>query len=307
MEPSNPQRTPPPGMTWLRIGPRTWAMPDAVWEHWVRRGHVPNDALILSETWTKGIWRKAGTLEVYYLFAPSAAPAGPGSATGTSDLAGPAAPETAPGSEADGLPTALWGRGLSITQILLLANLFLSAGLVWAWRSDYSNRLWAFSGWLHERLFSGAFWALLPPLFLHATAQHLLGNMVALTAAGATVEEFYGRGRTAVLYLWSGIGGALFSLLRTKEVLSVGASGAIMGLYGVILVFLLRHRSRFTARQKLKTNRVYLPLLVLALLPSIFQADLLSHVGGFLGGLLLGLFLPPLRDRLRWEDGEPSR
>jgi rhomboid protease GluP len=104
----------------------------------------------------------------------------------------------------------------------------------------------------------------------------------------------------------AGICGALFSLLRPKEVLSVGASGAIMGLYGVILVFLLRYRARFTRRQRLKTTRIYLPLLGLALLPSIFQADLLSHVGGFLGGTLLALFVPPRRDRMNWAADEPE-
>jgi ADP-ribose pyrophosphatase YjhB (NUDIX family) len=71
-----------------------------------------------------------------------------------------------------------------------------------------------------------------------------------------------------------------------------------MGLYGVTLAFLIRYRGRFSARQRWKTTRVYFPLLVLALLPSLFRADLLSHVGGFVGGLLLGLFVPPNEERL---------
>lgn len=315
MEPQTPQRGPLPGITWLRIGPRTWSMPDAVWEHWVRRGRVPLDALVLSEAWTRGVWKRAGNLEVYHLFAPAGAAAIPAARSEAS--AAPAATPGSVGSGLDdragpgsaGLPVAFWGRGVSVTQVLLLANIFISALLVWTWRDEYSARLWAYAASLHALLNAGWVTALLPPLFLHASAQHLLGNMVALTASGAAVEEFYGRWRTILIYLLGGLAGAVTSLLRPKEVLSVGASGAIMGLYGVILVFLLRYRSRFTERQRMKTDRIYLPLVALALLPSLFQADLLSHVGGFAGGCLLGLLIPPKKERLdrsRGGEAEPG-
>lgn len=333
MEPSNPQRAPAPGTTWLRIAGRTWTMPDAAWEVWVRHGHVPPDALVLSRQWTRGAWRRADSLEVYHLFAPSmvsrdsAAGTGGGSATGGGDAAGNAgAARPAPGhpdgpppatslpprneplpagmrievpaAAGRGLPVALTGRGLSVTQALLFANLLISALLVWRWRMAYEANLWAFSGELRARLFDGRLDALLPPLFLHASAQHLLGNMVGLVAGGAAVEEFYGRARTLLLYLAAGLCGAGLSLLRPKEVLSVGASGAVMGLYGVMLVFLLRYRSRFSARQRMKTTRIYLPLLLLALLPGLLQADLFSHVGGFAGGILAALLVPPPATRI---------
>lgn len=313
MEPSNPQRTPGPGTTWLRIADRTWTMPDSVWELWVRRGHVPPDAMVISLQWTRGVWRRADSLEVFHLFVPSAArspaaghaPVPPRRSEGP--LAVPGSPEplegpsgARPGTRSDGLPVALTGHGVSVTQALLFANILISAALVWTWRSSYEPRLWAYSGELHTRLFSGWVPALLPPLFLHASAQHLLGNMVGLVAGGAAVEEFYGRTRTFLFYLFAGLCGAGLSLLRPKEVLSVGASGAIMGLYGVMLVFLLRYRRRFSERQKMKTIRIYLPMLALALLPGLFQADLLSHVGGFVGGILLALILPPQAGRIPW-------
>ena len=310
MEPSNPQRTPGPGTTWLRIADRTWTMPDSVWELWVRRGHVPPDAMVISPQWTRGVWRRADSLEVYHLFAPGV----PGAGVRAGGIAGrdpsdrsPGSPEpledpsrALPGTRPDGLPVALTGRGVSVTQALLFANILISAALVWTWRSSYEPRLWAYSGELHTRLFSGWLPALLPPLFLHASAQHLLGNMVGLVAGGAAVEEFYGRARTFLFYIFAGLCGAGLSLLRPKEVLSVGASGAIMGLYGVMLVFLLRYRGRFSERQKMKTIRIYLPMLALALLPGLFQSDLMSHVGGFLGGLLLALILPPQAGRIPW-------
>jgi membrane associated rhomboid family serine protease len=251
-----------------------------------------------------------------------------GTAAGGVDGAGTAGAGGAGTAGADGsdrmrraahdLPEAIWGPGLSVTQVLVLVNLLVSGTLVWIWRENYDAKLWALSGILHARLFAGFLPAIVVPLFLHASAGHLLGNMVGLTAGGAAVEEFYGRLRTLGLYLFAGLCGAAMSLLRARElypdtsdipvpVLTVGASGAIMGLYGVILVFLLRYRARFSDRQRMKTTRIYLPLLVIALLPSLFGHDLLSHVGGFLGGALGALVVPPHPRRVPWEtDGEGS-
>jgi rhomboid protease GluP len=182
--------------------------------------------------------------------------------------------------------------------LLVLVNLLVSAALVWFWRDAYSDHLWAYSGQLRAGLLRGVIPVLLIPLFLHATPSHLLGNMVGLTASGAAVEEFYGFFRTLLFYVVTGLCGATLSLVRENPVLSVGASGAIMGLYGVILMFLLRYRGRFSPRERMKTTRVYLPLLVLALFPSLFGADFYSHAGGFLGGILLGWLVSPAQDRL---------
>ena len=128
--------------------------------------------------------------------------------------------------------------------------------------------------------------------------------MAGLIAGGAAVEEFYGRTRTLLLYLGAGLCGAFLSLLRSKPVLSVGASGCIMGLYAVILVFLLRYRGRFSERQKIKTTRIYIPLLVLALFPSLLMADIYSHLGGFIGGLILAWLIGPDPRRTPWLDAE---
>lgn len=300
-------------------------MPDFEWERWTRMGWIPPEALVLSSHWTRGVWRRADSLEVYHLFRPGAGSPPPprgGLAAGTGVAPGgvhtglpwpiptgvidnvSSIPAEAPARDS-GLPRALWGPGVSATQALVLCNLLVSAALVWLWRGSYSDNLWHFSGNLHADLLRGVIPVLLIPLFLHATPSHLLGNMVGLTASGAAVEEFYGPLRTLLIYFCTGLCGALLSLVRQNPVLSVGASGAIMGLYGVILVFLLRYRGRFSPRERMKTTRVYLPLLVLALFPSLFQADFYSHAGGFLGGVLLGSILRPSRNRLPWlREGE---
>jgi membrane associated rhomboid family serine protease len=284
-----------------------------MWEQVVRRGLVPPDALVLSAYWTRGLWRRAESLEVYHLFRPAEPPAAARVHPGTSapDASGGSAPPlpavpagmqpgASPAASRGRLPVAIWGPGVSVTQVLVLTNLLVSAALVFFWKDGYSAHLWGLSARLRAQLFQGWVPVLLVPLFLHAGSSHLMGNMIGLTAAGAAVEEFYGRARTLALYFFAGLSGAAFSLLRVKPVLSVGASGAIMGLYGVVLVFLLRYRKRFPERERVKTHRVYLPLLVLALLPSLFGADFYSHLGGFLGGIALALVIPPAGDRIPW-------
>jgi membrane associated rhomboid family serine protease len=331
MDDTNPQRAPRSGMTLLRHGDRFWEIPDPVWEIWVRRGLVPPDALVLSALWTRGVWRRADGLEVYHLYRPPTpeeqaemdAVSGSGPNAGTGALI-PASPAGSGAGDAGsvrrgwrGLPVAIWGPGFSATQALVLANLLVSGILVWAWRDGYHDQLWALSGRLRAGLIDGWLPALFVPLFLHADAGHLLGNMVGLLAGGAAVEEFYGRGRTLALYLLAGICGATLSLARLRDyfpdggdvsvpVLTVGASGAVMGLYGIIGVFLLRYRRRFSERQRRKTARIYLPLLMIALLPSIFGHDLLSHVGGFLGGIVGALLVRPDPTRMAWVSAAPG-
>ena len=74
--------------------------------------------------------------------------------------------------------------------------------------------------------------------------------------------------------------------------MSVGASGAVYGLIGTVIAFVIRYYPRLPRWHRWKARRIYAPILVLAVLPSIFNADWRAHVGGFLAGLALGLILP---------------
>lgn len=262
---------------------REWRVGDDEWPRWVRMGWIPPDALVNSPRWTRGLWRTADSLEVYHLFRPSPKPA-PAPQTDTVKRHGPFG--------------MFRGPGPSITEWLIIVNILIGVVLYLTWGEQYSTELWAYSAQLKERLGSGFLPALMIPVFLHATPAHLLGNMITFVAAGAVVEEFYGRKRMILLYLFSGLTSSLLSLARTKDVLSVGASGAIMGMYGVGLVFLLRERRHFSESQRYRLRRVQIPFFFLLVLPSILHADFYAHLGGFLGGALLALFVAPLTDRL---------
>jgi rhomboid protease GluP len=95
-----------------------------------------------------------------------------------------------------------------------------------------------------------------------------------------------------ILYVIAGIAGSLLSLARGH--VSVGASGAIFGLAGALVVLFSRHRGRLHLRDRriggvLAIWAVYQLLLGL-LNPAV---DNLAHLGGFLGGMVMGLLLRP--------------
>ena len=270
-------------MTRIRIGEDTIEIHDWEWPHWIRAGRVPPDALILSPVWSRGLWKRAERIEAYHLFLPMRQQV-------------PAPGEPLP--ERHGPFRLFRGRFPAVTEVLVALNVLIATGLFLAWGRDYGSTIWDLAARLRQIFEAGWVVVLLVPLFLHGGTMHVLANMVALLGSGAVVEEFYGRVRTSAIYFMGGITGAVLSYAKDRPVLAIGASGAIFGLYGAAAVFLIRYHRRFPERLRWKAVRVYLPFLVLIVAPSIWQADLLSHAGGFLGGALAGLLIPPLRDRL---------
>ncbi len=141
----------------------------------------------------------------------------------------------------------------------------------------------------------GEWWRLVTPIFLHGGLLHFGFNSYALLQIGPLVEAEYGTERFAFVYLASGILGNLASQsLRTVN--TVGASGALCGLIGLLLVFGIRKGgiAGTSFRSAMTQYAVY--LLVFSLLPGV---DLLCHLGGFAGGFLLGWIVPagPARSR----------
>ena len=216
----------------------------------------------------------------------------PTNTPGTHDLDVPK-PDVAP---EPGLRDILFPkRGLSTTQILILVNVAVFAALATAWGADYAVELRDVTvSWWHAVRENGAFGWLFPTLFMHAGFGHLAANMTALLAASGAVEFLAGSRWALATYLLTGMGAAWISYAgHGSPPLSVGASGAIFGLLGFVGAFLVRRRARFNYRQRWKVGRVYLPLFVLLYLPVLGKADVHAHAGGFVCGLLLGVFAPP--------------
>ena len=137
-------------------------------------------------------------------------------------------------------------------------------------------------------------WRLLTAMFLHYGIPHLLINMWALWDAGRLTERLFGHTNFAWIYLFTGLFASLSSLYwNLDDVASVGASGAVFGVFGAMIGYLVRQRHivpRPLLRQLMKTAVLFtgLALLFGFLVPAIDNA---AHVGGLVSGLLMGLLL----------------
>jgi membrane associated rhomboid family serine protease/Flp pilus assembly protein TadD len=141
---------------------------------------------------------------------------------------------------------------------------------------------------VNSLIFAGEYWRLITAIFLHGGFIHLATNMLSLLMLGSVVERIYGSGRFFILYLFSGICGSIASY-KFSPAVGVGASGAVMGLAGVIMVFTIRYRHAISPRFRDEVRRVLAPLVFLQLAigfawPAI---DSMAHLGGFLSGCLL--------------------
>jgi len=137
-------------------------------------------------------------------------------------------------------------------------------------------------------------------MFIHGTMWHLAINMWALLQVGGLVEELLGSVRTLALYVVTGVFGFSCSVLAytySPSLLapgqSVGASGAVFGLVGALLVWSLLQRHKEMARDILSSLPPFVALTLLlgfglsAMNMPVF--DNAAHVGGLVAGALLGL------------------
>ena len=134
----------------------------------------------------------------------------------------------------------------------------------------------------------GQWWRLLTASFIHAGLLHLLGNMFALVMIGVYLEPVFGRLRMLLFYLLSGVAGGLLSIYLHPFRATVGASGAIYGLYGIFLALLSSDIIEKNTRKAIFNTLIFFILLDLLLGWQIDSVDNSSHVGGLLTGILLG-------------------
>ena len=139
----------------------------------------------------------------------------------------------------------------------------------------------------YDILIRGQWWRLITAGFLHGGIMHILMNSWVLFDLGVAVEEAYGTSRYLVIYFISTITGYLASLWWAPRVLSIGASAGIFGLIGAMIALGVRDRSsRGTAiRNTYLRWAVY--VLIIGLLP-IFSIDNAAHIGGGIGGFIIG-------------------
>ncbi|MDW8806936.1 rhomboid family intramembrane serine protease [Streptomyces scabiei] len=176
-----------------------------------------------------------------------------------------------------------------LTKILIGVNLLLflvqqALGDTFTDRFDLIGRAWVPElGTSLQGVAEGQWYRLVTSMFLHGSVTHILFNMLSLWWIGGPLEAALGRARYLTLYFASGLAGsALTYLLAAPNQPSLGASGAIFGLFGATGV--LMRRLRYDMR----------PLIILLVINLIFTFSPMfniaweAHVGGLVGGVLIG-------------------
>ncbi len=137
---------------------------------------------------------------------------------------------------------------------------------------------------------SGGEWRLLANCFLHFTLWHLLGNMFALWQGGRLTERLFGNGFFLVLYLATGVIGSLTALDWHPDIISAGASGAVFGIYGALLGYLVRQRGAVPKRLWRSLGKTIVVFVAFNLFYGLTQlkVDNAAHEGGLAAGLMLG-------------------
>ncbi|MCP3978756.1 MAG: rhomboid family intramembrane serine protease [bacterium] len=138
----------------------------------------------------------------------------------------------------------------------------------------------------------GEWWRLVTPIFLHGGLFHFFMNSLVLLRLGAIGEDLFGTQKFWVLYLSCGLTGSLVSQLP-RSVNTVGASGAIFGLVGLLLCYAWRVGGRVgqTLRGAMMQYVVFMVILT-ALTWGKLAIDHRNHIGGFVCGAVLGWIVP---------------
>ncbi|MFH0886581.1 MAG: rhomboid family intramembrane serine protease [bacterium] len=181
-----------------------------------------------------------------------------------------------------------------ITVFIIAINVLV---FVWQLLSDVlktRESIIAAGALMRERVLAGEYWRLMSAIFLHGSFDHLLGNSIILYILGLAFEHAFGSSKTAILYFLSGLTASLLSVTLSPGP-SVGASGAIFGLLGALIVFLHKYKYKIILRNtRIKTVlQIWAGYQILSgfLTPYI---DNFAHIGGFIGGMAITLFMAPI-------------
>ncbi len=193
------------------------------------------------------------------------------------------------------------GKRAYITYTLIFINLMVFLLEMRSGGSTNLQTLYTLGALVAENVKQGEWWRLLSANFLHFGWLHLISNMLALLFIGSIVELSIGVERYLIVYFLSGAGSMLaFALLADYigqvQVVLMGASAAIMGTIGTMLVTSwqawLRHKTYLNAK-RLRTV-IFVIVLQFILDNIIPSVSFYSHLFGFTIGFLISLIL------LRW-------
>lgn len=170
---------------------------------------------------------------------------------------------------------------VTLNTLVFLINIIF----IYVLNSPELNNLMAVS---HYEVSSGQYYRLITSSFLHAGFTHFLLNVFALYILGKFVEGLYTPWHLLLTYILAGAISSLFSLAFITEGISLGASGAIYGLLGLIIVHLLLNK-QINVKLVIQIIVIFTIVSVLSMLTA--NINHYAHIGGLIVGALIGLIV----------------
>lgn len=182
-------------------------------------------------------------------------------------------------------------RTFSMTLILIGINVivYLIMMNIMGGRDPDPQLILDFGGNTRYLVLDGEYYRLFTSMFLHWSLSHIATNMFSLYVLGRDLEMIVGHISFLIIYTLSGIGGSIMSIVASDRTLSAGASGAVFGCIGgmIVIAILLRRQ----------VGNSYLMNLVLVTLMNLSIGfsegsgiDNMAHIGGLMTGIVLTSF-----------------
>ena len=218
---------------------------------------------------------------------------------------------------------AAWSKGLSelfgghapVTTAIVILNVVAFAvelmgtfhaggggglSILWGMDGETLYRLGASYG---QSIFVGHQWyRLVTAMFLHGGLIHIAFNMMVLMDLGPIVEEVYGSARYLFAYVLMGVVGFFFSAITGH--FSIGASGAILGLVGILIALTTKRGGMMMREMRSRLISWVVTIFLIGFLFSSLRTDNAAHLGGLVAGFVIGKIYS---DRLPQPGSERSR
>jgi len=186
-------------------------------------------------------------------------------------------------------------KGYRATPTILMLNVLVFLLMVGSGISPIepsARQVFNWGGNWGTATMNGDWWRLLSCAFVHIGFVHLFMNMIALVYVGAFLEPFIGTGRFVTAYLITAVTGSLLGSIIHPDTISAGASGAIFGMFGVLISLLTTRLIPPDIRKRLLLLMGF--YVVYNLLYGLREGiDNAAHIGGLLGGIAIGYLLYP--------------
>lgn len=186
----------------------------------------------------------------------------------------------------------------SVTILLIVINVIIYFAEEMSGGSTNNQVALTYGASFTPFILEGQWWRLFTAMFVHFGISHIFNNMISLYILGRIVEEYYGHFRFLILYLVSGLGGNVLTVLLELHsgnyALSAGASGAIFGIMSAFVLFAIKPETR-----KYFPLKNVLAGIFFSIMPGFFNSgiSISAHIGGFITGIILAFLLDPYKRR----------